>query len=77
MPLGWIPGQGTKILQVAQHTKENSQDANKNYYSSMNLVKLPETKINRQTPVAFLCTNNKSSEREIKKQSHLELHQKE
>ena len=77
MPLGWIPGQGTKILQVAQHTKENSQDANKNYYSSMNLVKLPQTKIIIQTPVAFLCTNNKPSEREIKKQSHLELHQKE
>ena len=40
--LGWIPGQGTKILQVAQHTRENSQDTNRNYYSSMNLVKLPE-----------------------------------
>ena len=77
MALGWISDQGTKILQVTQNTKENSQDANRNYYSSMNLVKLPETKINIQTPVAFIYTNNKPSEREIKKQSHLELHQKE
>ena len=76
MALGWISDQGTKILQVTQNTKENSQDANRNYYSSMNLVKLPETKINIQTPVAFIYTNNKPSEREIK-QSHLELHQKE
>ena len=33
-------------------------------------------KINTQKSVAFLCTNKEVSEREIKEQSHLPLHQK-
>ena len=34
-------------------------------------------KINIQKSVAFIYTNNELSEREIRKQSHLQLHQKE
>ena len=39
--------------------------------------KVAEYKINIQTSVAFLYANNELTEREIKKQSHLQLLQKE
>ena len=43
----------------------------------MDSVWLQYTKINIQKSIVFLYTNNKLSEREIKKTVHLKLHQKE
>ena len=43
----------------------------------MNSVKVAGYKINTQQYLAFLYTNNKRSGTEIKKKSHLPLHQKE
>ena len=43
----------------------------------MNSIQLEDTKISIQKSAAFLYTNNELPEREITKQSHLQLHQKE
>ena len=56
---------------------ENPKDATRKLLELVNkFSKVAGYKINTQTSAAFLYTNNKRSEREIK-QSHLPLHQKE
>ena len=57
---------------------ENPKDATKKLLGLINkFSKVPECKINIQKPVAFLYTNNEPSEAKLRKQSHLQLHQKE
>ena len=56
---------------------ENPQDATKKLLELINeFGKVAGYEINIQKSVAFLHTNNKLLEREIKKQSHLWLDQK-
>ena len=56
---------------------ENPKDATRKLLELINeFGKVAGYKINTQKYVAFLYTNNKRSEREIRKQSHLPSHQK-
>ena len=55
---------------------ENPKDSSKQLLELMHkFSKITGYKINVQESVAFLYTSNESSEREIKDQSHLQLHQ--
>ena len=57
---------------------ENTKDTPKKLLELTNeFGKVAGHKINIQKSVAFLYTNNKLSEREIKEKSHLQSHQKE
>ena len=57
---------------------ENPRDVTKKLLKLINeFSKVAGYKINIQKPVVFLHTNNKLSEREIKKTIPLQLHQKE
>ena len=56
---------------------ENLKDTTKNLLEPISeFSNVIVYKINIQKSVAFLYTNNKVSEIEIKKQSHLQVHQK-
>ena len=56
---------------------ENSQDSTKNRLELINeFRKVTGYKFHIQKSSAFLYTNNEEAEREIKKQSHSQLHQK-
>lgn len=57
---------------------ENPEDSTKKLLEVINeFSKVSGYKLNMQKPVAFLYTDNKVSEREIKKMLHLQSHQKE
>ena len=56
--------------------EKSKDDTRKLLELTHELSKFSHYKINTQKSVAFLCTNKEVSEREIKEQSHLPLHQK-
>ena len=57
---------------------ENPKDTNKTLLELFNeFSKVAGYKINIQKSVAFLFTNNEVSDRKLKRQSHLQSHQKE
>ena len=57
---------------------DNPKDATRKLLELINESgKVAQYKINAQKSLVFLYTNNETSEREIKKQSHLLSHQKE
>ena len=57
---------------------ENPKDATRKLLELINeFGKIAGYKINAQKSLAFLHTNNEKSERELRKQSHLPLQQKE
>ena len=57
---------------------ENPKDATRKLLDLINgFSKVEGYKINRQKSVAFLYTNNKRSEREIKEKPHIPSYQKE
>ena len=57
---------------------QNLKDASRKLLEHINeFGKVAGYKSNTQKPAAYLCTNNKRSEREIQEKPHLPWHQRE
>ena len=76
------PGRGSKGVQIGKEVKwllfvlymENPKDATRKLLELINeFSKVAGYKITTQKSLAFLYTNNKRSEREVKEKSHLTL----